>query len=241
MTERKKKNTVPVLGANDIELKAEEVISYFNPDILNRPQTTPLLNFIDDLHHNFNLIRDFTQHLGKSKHGSIILGKTQLKPLYLFVDVSLAKDSRFNFVVGHEFGHVVLHRFVDAKGIGYEDQELIDTKIDLVSGKKILQTPRDWLEWQANRFSSAVLMPRATIREAVLVAQNQIGVNRNIGSIILENSSYSMSDYKTVKNYLETVYQVNGTNVEYRLKELGILIDRRDLNVKHISELFNTE
>lgn len=236
-----KVNTVPVLGAHDIELKAEEVISYFDPKILERPQLTPLRDFIEELHRKFGLIRDYSCSLGTSGHGGVIIGKTQLKPLGLFVDRSLNNDPRFNFVLGHEFGHIVLHKFVDVKRTGYEGQEIIDTKIDLPSGKKILNTPRDWLEWQANRFSSAILMPRATVRDAVVEVQKQIGITRNIGLIILENVSYSIKDYKTIRRYLENIYKVNSTNVEYRLNDLGILIDRRDLNVKHISELFSIE
>ncbi len=88
------------------------------------PQQTPLLEFIEELHRNFGLLRDYSQSLGKTKYGNEILGKAQLKPLGLFVDVSLRDDSRFSFVLGHEFGHVVLHKKVDVKATGYEGQEL---------------------------------------------------------------------------------------------------------------------
>jgi hypothetical protein len=140
------KYNVPVLSSEELELKAEGVISYFNPQLLKFPQSTPLMDFIERLHMNkkFNLKRDYSKTLGKTKYGNIILGKTQLRPLGLFIDVSLKKDSRFNFVLGHEFGHIVLHRKVDVKASGYEDQEIVDTEMDMVTGKKLLCTPRDW-------------------------------------------------------------------------------------------------
>jgi len=234
-------NGVPILAADSIELKVEEVISHFNKNILDKPQRTPLLEFIEEFNTRFNLLRDYSKNLGTTKYGNVILGKTQFKPLGLYVDVSLSNDPRFNFVLGHELGHVVLHRTVDIKRTGYEQQELIDTEIDLVTGKKNLRTPREWLEWQANYFSSAILRPRFSVRAAVIAKQKEMDIRRNLGYIILEAKPYSINDYKKVKTHLGLVYEVNATNVECRLKDLGILIDRRDLNVKHISELFTTD
>jgi Zn-dependent peptidase ImmA (M78 family) len=234
-------NGVPVLSADAIELKAEEVIAYFDKQIINTPQRTPLLEYIEKLHKQFNLKREYNQSLGKTKHGNVILGKTQLKPLGLYIDVSLANDPRFNFVLGHELGHVVLHRNVDIQKTGYAEQEIVDTDIDFVTGKKNLQTHRDWLEWQANYFASAILMPRLSVIKAVLQEQKDMGIKRNLGRIILEAKNYSVSDYKKIQAHLTLVYSVNATNVECRLKDLGILIDRMNLNVQHVSELFTTE
>jgi len=237
----KNEKGVPILSADAIELKAEEVISHFDDTILDNPQRTPLLEYIEDLHKRFDLRRDYSRSLGKTKHGKVILGKTQFKPLGLYVDISLVNDPRFNFVLGHELGHVVLHRFVDIKKTGYEEQEIIDTKIDFFTGKKNLQTPRDWLEWQANYFSSAILMPRLSIMKAVLLKQKEMDFKRYLGRIILEAKAYSVANYKKIQEHLALVYSVNATNVECRLKDLGILIDRMNINVQHVSELFTTE
>jgi len=232
------KNGRPVLSADEIELKAEEVITYFDKSILNIPQRTPLLHFIEEFRERFKLNYDYNHDLGTTKYGRKILGKTQLKPLGLFVDASLVNDDRFNFVLAHELGHVILHRFVKIKSKSYEDQEIVDDEIDLVSGKKYLKTLRDWLEWQANYFASSILMPRISVMKSVIKKQKELGIRRNLGRIILEAKNYSMTDYKEIQKQLELVYSVNATNVECRLKELGILIDRTNLNIKHISELF---
>jgi Zn-dependent peptidase ImmA (M78 family) len=232
---------VPVLTRDYIDRKVEEVISYFDSNILKTPQQTPLLDFIEKFHSRFNLVRNYSQNLGATKNGSTILGKTQLKPLGLYVDISLKNDSRFNFILGHELGHVVLHRFVDIKRTGYEEQELVDTKINFVTGKKNLITARDWLEWQANYFSSAILMPQASVVEAVVKKQMELGIKKNLGLIFLEANKYHLRDYKAIQQHLASVFAVNATNVECRLKDIGILIDRMNLNVQHISELFTTE
>lgn len=239
MRDKTDEHGVPLLSKDDIELKAEEVISYFDTSLLMRPQLIPLREFVAALGDAFDLAHDYTLDLGETKHGKKILGKTRLRPLTLFVDASLANDARFPFVLGHELGHVVLHRSVDLKRTGYAEQEIIDSERDFVTGKKLLNTSRGWLEWQANRFSSAVLMPRTSIRHAVEQAQEERGITRNLGYIILEDKRYSICDYVAVQSRLELLYGVNSTNVECRLRDLDILIDRRDLNVKHISELFS--
>lgn len=235
------KNGVPILYAEDIEVKAKEVISSFDPSILEHPQETPISDFIEKLHIEFNLIRDYTQNLGVTKYGSVILGKTQFKPLGIFIDISLKDNPLFNIVLGHEFGHVVLHKSVNLKQTGYEDQEQVETTRDSVTGKKILRTPRDWLEWQAGRFSRAILMPRATFQTALIEKQKEMGINRNQGHILLDNIGYSWRDYKDIKKYLMTLYYVNSASVKYRLEELGILIDQTYSNTKHISKIFTSE
>ncbi|MGD0552874.1 MAG: ImmA/IrrE family metallo-endopeptidase [Sedimentisphaerales bacterium] len=234
-------NGVPILTTDDIELKAEEVISYFDRTVLDIPQRTPLLEIIKELNKKYNVAFNCSLPLGATKYGNIILGKTQLKPKGIFVDVSLINDPRFHFILAHELGHLILHRFVDIKKTGYEEQELVDTEIDFVTGKKNLKTARDWIEWQANYFASAILIPRATVIQAVIEKQKEMDIKRNIGQIILEPKQYSVSDYKEIQKQLVLIYNVNATNIEYRLKELGILIDRMNLNVKHVSEFFATE
>ena len=110
-----------------------------------------------------------------------------------------------------------------------------------MTGNKILKSDKDWLEWQANAFSSAILMPRATIGDAVVHIQAEMGINRNLGRIILESKGYSISDYQRVQGQLALLYGVNATNVDCRLRELRILRDRRTKNVSHISELLKEE
>lgn len=232
---------VPVLSASDIEIKAEELISYFDSSLLTRAISTPLIEIVRNLHENFGLISDYSLDLGLTQNGNKILGKTQLKPLGLFVDRSLVDNPRFEFVLGHELGHAVLHGEIDVKNSGYDEQELADTKQDFVTGKKLLLTARDWIEWQANRFASAVLMPRATVHSAVQEKQRKMGITRNLGKIILTEEPYSRRDFMAVVERIREIYSVNATNVQYRLTDLGILDDHRKMNVKHISELFKTD
>lgn len=232
---------VPILSADDIELKAEEVISYFDAKLLEIPAVIPLTELVEKFHVDFGMGRNYSSDLGTTKYGGKILGKTQLKPLTVFVDCSLADDERFRFVLGHELGHVVFHRRVDIKASDYEEQEIVDTEQDFLTGKKILKTTRDWLEWQANRFSSAILMPRSSIYSAVVAFQKKADIIRNVGKIVLVNESYSYRDFNAILEYLKLLFNVNATTAEYRLTDLSILDDLRLMDVKHVSELFMAE
>lgn len=237
----KKESNIPRLSHEDIELKAEEIIEYFDKSVLQEPKPTPLSEFIDLMTLEFKIGFDTTQDLGSTPNGKKILGAFRFNPRFILIDKSVVNTNRFYFTLGHELGHLVFHRNIVIKRENYEADGLVDTKKDLVTGKKILLTERDWIEWQANKFSSCLMMPRATVRDAIVKIQTEIGIKRNVGIIFLDNNNYSFRDYNAIIDQLKLIYRLNKTNIEFRLKDLGILIDRRDKNVSHISELFKEE
>lgn len=232
---------IPSLSANDIEQKVEEVIEFFNPSILHEPCETPLLFFVEETAKKFIFSYDLSQDLGVNLHGHKILGKFRFKPREILVDKSLAGDLRQKFVIAHEFGHLVLHRNLLIKKDGYADVDIADSEKDLVTGKKILLTPRDWLEWQANRFASAMIMPRRTLRAALISVQKSLDIHRNMGQIYLDEHAYSFRDFQRTLEMLQNIYQVTKANIEIRLSDLNLLIDVRGKSTKHISELFMEE
>jgi Zn-dependent peptidase ImmA (M78 family) len=235
------KNGVPRLAAGDIETKAEEVIEFFDPLVLQRPCATPLMVFLEETSRRFKVAIDFTRDLGESTQGHKIWGMFCFQPRRILVDRLLIGDARFSFILGHEFGHLVLHRDLIVKKKGYSDVDISDTAHDFVTGKKVLLTPRDWLEWQANRFAGAILMPRATVLDALLSVQRSLGVNHNVGRVFVERKPYSVVDFNRTVVELQSIYQVSRRNVEYRLDQLGLLIDQRNKNTEHMSELLREE
>lgn len=230
-------NGIPRLSTNDIETRAEEVIEFFGSESLQRPCQTPIMDFVQETSRKYNLAIDFERDLGKSQQGHKILGMFCFQPRKILVDKSLNGDIRLHFILGHEFGHLVLHRDLVVKKKGYSDVDITDTVRDFVTGRKILLKPRDWLEWQANRFSSAILMPRATLPYALSSVQKSLEINHNLGRVFLERSLYSQRDFDKTLMGLQLIYQVNKRSLEFRLKELGLLIDQRNRDTKHISEL----
>lgn len=227
------------LSAQDIELKAEEVIEFFHASVLTAPQPTPIHAFARELERQFRVKCDFTGDLGRKANGKKTLGVYRFKTREILVDRSIADTNRFAFTFGHELGHLVLHRNLKVRREDY--QENADTARDLVSGKKILTTLRDRLEWQANRFSSALVMPRETFREAVIQCQSAMGIHGRLGLVVVESIPYSLRDFRDLRARVAQLYAVTMTNVKYRMSDLGILVDRRGKDTHHISELLREE
>lgn len=234
-------NGVPLLSANDIEKKAEEVIEFFQPEILYAPCETPLLSFVDETSNKFDFTYDLSSDLGNNSYNHKVLGKFCFKPRAIFIDKSVDGDLRQKFILAHEFGHLVLHRNILVKRDEYVNADIEDVDWDFSTGKKILVSARDWLEWQANKFASAILMPRATLYAALIRVQKSLDIHRNLGQIYLDEQKYSFRDFQLTLEKLQEIYQVTKTNLEFRLNDLGLLIDTRGKNTKHISELFMEE
>jgi len=223
------------LSKNNIEIRALEIIECFDPAILLQAQPTPIIEFVQHLKKDSNTIVDFAQNLGETKTGNKILGQFGLNPPRIYIDNTLKNDPKFKFTLAHELGHLFLHREIEFTKEDYDN--LVDTELDIVTHKRILKSDRDWIEWQANQFAAAFLLPRATFRKALINIQKEMGVSKNLGIIYLDKTNYSMRDFVKIKDILYNIYNVNKTIIEYRLNNLGILNDQRFKNFKHISQV----
>lgn len=230
---------MPRLSKEDIETRAEAVLAQYSMATLKKPTRTPLLELVEQAQKGHGLIFDATQDLGSTQDGRKILGVFQQEPLAIRVDISLANDdTKFRFTVAHEFGHLTLHaEVIIGSDVGLE-RAIQDTALDFDRGHKNLETPRDWIEWQANYFAGALLMPRLTIGLAVKQVQDKLGITSNRGRIILEGKAYSYRDLNQQLAELCLIYIVSKTAMQNRLNTLGILVDRRDKNTASLSSLF---
>ena len=232
---------IPQLSANDIEVKAEQVIKYFDLNLLSTPQAVPIREFASQTKHKFAIDYRTDIDLGTGPGGKKCLGQFRTTPRGIFIDQSLEGSDRFPFVLAHEYGHFVLHRKIDPVKCGYTTSSLDDAEVDFVTHKKVLTTPRDWIEWQANRFASAILMPRATFSDALIDFHKQQGWNRQIGVVIVNATQQSRRDFNHTLGALSLVYSVNRTNIECRLRDLQLLQDHRNPETRHISQLFKED
>lgn len=194
-------SSVPYLSADQIEAKAEEVIGVFAPHILNAPSATPLLEFLEFMRTKYKVVYDFEQDLGSTKHGTKILGMFSRSPLGILIDRVIRNDPGFPYTVGHEIGHLVLHRRLRIAASDYNFQP--DTIRELVTGRRKITTAKERVEWQANRFSASFLMPRETFREAVGSVQEQLGIIKNVGVVYLDESQPNIRDFGQLLSCLQ--------------------------------------
>lgn len=215
---------IPVLDALDLEGLAERFLQHLAPSVLVAPQFTPLADIMTRLHSMGYLTFDLNARLGLSPKGHKYLGCYNVERKRISIDASLSDaDPRFPFTVAHELAHFYLHSAVKlAALVGARGVEILDSTRDLVVHRVEAATPRSLIEWQANRFAAAVLIPRATLREAVTGLQKEMGITRNLGLVWVDQQPQSRRDYRETAARLTLLYRTSRAVVRYRLAELGI-------------------
>lgn len=216
------KDGVPILSKNEIEGITENIIFEYDPDALKRPKEIDIDSLAE---FKFGLNIDF-QYLS---HNGIYLGAMIFNdaavPVYIpeknraeylnvkagtiIIDNSLLADGqehRYRYTVGHEVGHNILHRNCQANTI-VQCREVNKFR----SSNSKFWTSKDWSEWQANYFSSSILMPKKT----VFMLAEKIKENKYPKEVSL------------VEAVIET-YNVSWQAAENRLKSLGIIDNYMD-------------
>ena len=172
----------------------------------------------------------FNKSPGTKSKGQPVLGACYFSPqLAIFIDPSLAVDGpRFRFTLAHELGHLTLHRALslDFTSLDASPSGILDGRYDLRMGRRRLESPRDWLEWQANSYAASLLMPRATFVGEVSRVQGNAEMRR-AGQIYVDNQPDNIAAYNELFMRLAFVFQTSRTAVRIRLTELSILKDRR--------------
>lgn len=74
------------------------------------------------------------------------------------------ESTRLRFTLAHELGHLSLHRNLrlDFQSLDATARAIVDGERELQIGHRVLESPGDFLEWQANSYAAALLMPRIT-------------------------------------------------------------------------------
>jgi Zn-dependent peptidase ImmA (M78 family) len=219
------KNGIPILSRIDLEEKAERFLNFFEPTCLKEPRLTPLAAISLRLHKEFKVKFAFGVELGSTPEGYKYRGRFHIPTTTILIDKSLPEgEPRFNFTLAHEIAHFVLHRKVNLSVLeGEKDRQISDTNRDLILDQIEGDDPRKWLEWQANKFASSLLLPRFTVPNAVISIQKDIGITRNIGIVYLDRQRANYSDYRELLNHLMLIYQASKSAIRLRLRELGLL------------------
>lgn len=217
-------NGIPKLSRSELDAWAEQFTLFFDKDALSQPQMTPIFSICDRLKEEHGVKFVFGADLGTSPEGYKYRGRFHIPTSTIYIDRSLEwNDPRFNFTLAHELAHFVLHRKIntDILKTGY-DKDISDTNRQLILDHVKSDNPRDWLEWQANKFASS---SSRTVPNAVIEKQREMGVTRRIGTIYLDRQATNIKMYNLILEHLVKVYETSKTSVKLRLIELNILIE----------------
>ena len=230
---------IPVLSRKQIDAIAEEYLNDFRPDYLKDPQPVDVdkfaveyLNYRQDIQYLSNsgiylgmfvfsdtdLVEVYDSQKDEAKYVSekadtIMIDRTLLER---------GQEGRYRFTMGHEIAHGLFHRpqtdpYQEYLKLfhGSEDgsREMIFRcsmpQDRLESDPEMRWTDEQWKEWQADAFSSSLLMPKMMV--------GQVAKEHNID----QKSIYARENLITD---VARTFDVTPTAARVRLSTLGILM-----------------
>lgn len=252
---RKKKNGVPILSKDKIEVLAEQVLSSYKPDLIFNPGVLDVELLIE---HYADLEMDYQDLTHDGSILGMIVFNDCIVPVYdvynkkakrisvnegtIIIDNSLLKEEqlrRGRFTLAHEVAHWFLHRHMyiqDKNQISlFDSMETVQKELpvikcrtsDIIDGrKKQLNTDDDWVEWHADYMASALLMPKNAF---VAVAREKFQSARIAKGFYQMGTNFEMDLWASVIAYeLADLFQVSVTAANIRLINLGFINEEQD-------------
>ena len=193
---RRKASNVPILSKQDIDHHGERFVQDFMPEAMKSPMPIDVDRFITK-YLGLNLEYQYLSHCGAYLGMLVFNDTKRLpvfdprknEAAYIrvpantvIVDNSLLDEEnehRYRFTGGHEAGHGIFH----TQYYGYnrnqvsffhneDDLPIVKCRAASIQsagaiGKVEFETDQDWMEWQANYFASALLMPKSMVKKLV--------------------------------------------------------------------------
>lgn len=224
---------VPILSAAQIDTIAEQLVREVQPELFFSQLDAVSLSLIMKRLNGWHFAGRYLSRSGgllglaSFQGGSLVItdetrtesSTLEVPPHSILVDRALFQKQNerlFRFTLAHEMGHALLHeRFASTETNmqAYKEQgnqRRLEDSADRfgIREKRELQTSYDWIEWQANAFASALLMPKSLIRQT-----------RNL--VFSERAPY-MEFLNELCITVMDVFKVSHTAAFYRLKEMDI-------------------
>lgn len=210
------------LSSDAIENKINEIL--MKPDISIDYQNVEEIMAFFSQEYKIQFILD--KRIPTELHQSI-LGLCNIKERLITIDRVNLEPNRFRFILGHELGHIFLHDNLFIDQVLY--QNFSDSEYNFLVGKYTLSNDRQWIEWQANRFSIELFLPKKLFLYHFRRLREQLGV-RNSYMIYLDRQRRNVEDFKFTLNELCHQFNMSKTSVQIRLEELGLLAYGKDLH-----------
>ena len=209
----RKKSGAPVLSRKEIDVIGENLVGDFMPGALETPQEIDIDSFAQNylgMDQDFQYLSHCGVYLGmtvfndtdkvpvydpqhdradyiSAKAHTVIIDKTLLAE---------NQEHRYRFTMGHEASHEFLHKEYFAYDpdqmtifdyIGEAPIPMVQCRIDtkkMDAKNPEIWTDKDWMEWQANALSSAILMPVSMVRKVAESVKTNKAVFRDRKSVV---------------------------------------------------------
>lgn len=207
------------LSSKNIEKITTSILSDLDASIIQNYNKYTLESLTEYMKNKYSISFEYSQLLKRAPHDEV-LGSFNRQENRIEVDKSLSDSSRLGFVMAHEYGHAILHNEIKINNEHYN--QFHDSEYDFTSDKHRLTNYKHWIEWQANKFATTLLMPSMNLRFHLGVFQKSIGISR-YGHIYLDEQPINRSDFKRIMIYLTNQFNTTSTSIGYRLEELGLI------------------
>jgi len=235
---RTTKKNVPILSKNEIDLHGERFILDFCPEALKKPMEIDAEEFIEfylRLKMDYQFLSNDGRFLGmmifNDTNKVIIYDPEKNKAEYIHTDARTViidntllaenQEHRRRFTIMHEGGHDVYHStyyYYDPNQLSIFDLDDCSAMVQCRSNlnETLSRTnPKNWtdeerMEWQANAFASAILMPKQSV--SILAADYKNSITEPV-PLILETSK---------------VFNVSKEAAMYRLQQLKFIPNTMD-------------
>lgn len=227
-------NGIPILSAKQIEQLAICFLQKYDPKTLGFLRLVPIEKLLEYIGARDNIE---TGYEVLDQYKSEAAGLTDFDNKRVLIDEVLANNDNlellFNFACAHEIAHWELHRFKPIT-TGDNDEQRQKVIHRIVCDKKELKvcserylSPMGLVEWQANSFAAALLMPALQLKFLVHKWHEDEGI-RNPGIIYLDDQPQNQLDYARLSESLSKYFHVSKQALRLRLKNLNILKEKPD-------------
>lgn len=220
------------LSEKQIQNIADNFLNEYDRSILENASYLDLNKLKEYLNEKYGLTVEYVNLLDHDN--SKLLGYFDTEKNKILIDYSVLGSERYPFTLAHEIGHFVLHKDLKMNQTVYNNFK--DSSHNIFTQKNSLENDKNWIEWQANYFASSILMPHISLVAQLIGIQRQMGVSRNQGTIYLDHQEQNRKDFYTYLDYLSEHFKVSKLSIEYRLKNLGILLYPKDVKPDYENE-----
>lgn len=219
---------VPFLGNDSIEQAAKELMRRCRTRGGQTSVACDLDSICKFLQSSREVTFDTATDLGADARGRPILGRMVSLPPTIMVSSAIKTDlERSRFTLAHEIGHLVLGHgeFLNQESLSSWQYESTDI---VLAGEKTIER----MEIQANKFAAYLLLPRSEFLEKLSSILDMLQIKPRPYILYLDDQQCNQEAFYRVTGKLKSAFKVSRRVVEYHLKNLGLLIDRRGSTVR---------
>lgn len=207
------------LSTKMIEMTSCNLLNEFNPNVLNSVIETPIFELLDFLNKKDNLHFKYSDF--NMDEANQILGYYNSDKNTIYINSTIKETPREKFVIAHEIGHYVLHKDLKINQTTYNNFK--DPSFNFFQQKPLMSNPKNWIEWQANKFAASLILPEKSLKIMLVAIQQSMGINRRVGEIFLDKQECNKRDFRNITESLALHFGVSKINIEYRLGDLKLI------------------